>query len=177
MATTQDANQSKIQNPKSKIEVPKHIFREYDIRGIVDKDLNEDVYYNLGRAYGTFLYNQEGVTPVGGERYKVVCGYDARLSGPRFQKEVTRGLRDTGVDVINIGMVPTPIMYFGVKFLGTDGGAAVTASHNPAEYNGFKCRKRTADGLNAPLTAQDIQTLYSIIERGKFHEGKGEYRC
>jgi phosphomannomutase len=72
-------------------------------------------------------------------------------------------------------MVPTPVMYFGVKFLGVDGGAAVTASHNPAEYNGFKCRKRTADGLNAPLTAEDIQELRRIIERGKFHDGRGEY--
>jgi phosphomannomutase len=171
MATTQD--QSKVRSPKS--EVPAHIFREYDIRGIVDIDLNEDVYYNLGRAYGTFLYAQEGVTPVGGDRYRVVCGYDARLSGPRFQKEVIRGLIDSGVDVVNIGMVATPIMYFGVKYLSTDGGAAVTASHNPAEYNGFKCRKRTADGLNAPLTAADIQELSRIIEHGEFHEGKGEY--
>lgn len=154
---------------------PAHIFREYDIRGIVDKDLNEEVYYNLGRAYGTFLYAQQGITPVRGERFQVVCGYDARLSGPRFQKEVVRGLLDTGVDVINIGMVPTPIMYFAVKFLDTDGGASVTASHNPAEYNGFKCRKRTADGLNAPLTSGDIQTLYKIIQSGQYHEGKGEY--
>lgn len=154
---------------------PAHIFREYDIRGVVDVDLNEDVYYNLGRAYGTFLHSQEGIRPVGGERFKVVCGYDARLSGPRFQKEVVRGLLDTGVDVISIGMVPTPIMYFGVKLLDTDGGASVTASHNPAEYNGFKCRKRTADGLNAPLTSSDIQQLYRIIESGAFHEGKGEY--
>ena len=173
MAT--DTENSKIQNPKSKIDVPAHIFREYDIRGIVDKDLTDDVYYNLGRAYGTFLYAQKGIKPVEGERFRVVCGYDARLTGPRFQKAVIRGMLESGVDVINIGMVPTPIMYFGVKFLDTDGGAAVTASHNPAEYNGFKCRKRTADGLNAPLTSGDIQELYKIIQGGKFHEGKGEY--
>lgn len=155
--------------------VPAHIFREYDIRGIVDKDLNNDTYYNLGRAYGTFLYAQKGIKPVSGERFQVVCGYDARLTGPRFQKEVIKGMLESGVDVINIGMVATPIMYFAVKFLGTDGGAAVTASHNPAEYNGFKCRKRTANGLNAPLTSADIQELYKIIERGKFHDGEGEY--
>ena len=155
--------------------VPAHIFREYDIRGIVDKDLTDDTYYNLGRAYGAFLYAQEGITPVKGERFKVVCGYDARLSGPRFQKSTIKGMLDSGVDVVDIGMVPTPIMYFAVKYLGVDGGAAVTASHNPAEYNGFKCRKRTADGLNAPLTADDIQELHRIIERGAFHDGKGEY--
>ncbi|MEO8285332.1 MAG: phosphomannomutase/phosphoglucomutase [Chloroflexota bacterium] len=155
--------------------VPAHIFREYDIRGVVDLDLNEDVYYNLGRAYGTFLYNQQGIMPVHGERLKIVCGYDARLSGPRFHKAVTEGLLKSGVDVVNIGMVPTPVMYFAVKYLDVDGGAAVTASHNPAEYNGFKCRKRRADGLNAPLTSNDIQELYSIIESGQFHEGEGQY--
>ena len=155
--------------------VPRYIFREYDIRGIVDKDLNDEIYYNLGRAYAAFLYAQEGITPVEGGRFRVVCGYDARLSGPRFQKEVIRGLLDSGVDVVDIGMVATPIMYFAVKFLGVDGGAGITASHNPAEYNGFKCRKRTADGLNAPLSAADIQELLRIIEAGEFHEGKGEY--
>jgi phosphomannomutase len=155
--------------------VPAHIFREYDIRGIVDKDLFDDTYYLLGRAYGTFLYSQEGITPVEGERMKVVSGYDARLSGPRFQKEVIRGLLESGVDVIDIGMVPTPVMYFAVKYLNVDGGCSVTASHNPAEYNGFKCRKRRTDGLNAPLTSDDIQTLYRIIESGRFHDGQGQF--
>jgi phosphomannomutase len=155
--------------------VPAHIFREYDIRGIVDKDLDDDVYYKLGRAYGAFLYNQKGISPVHGERMKVVCGYDARLSGPRFQKQVIKGLLDSGVDVVNIGMVPTPVMYFAVKYLDVDGGSAVTASHNPAEYNGFKCRKRTGDGLNAPLTSGDIQELYRIIESGEFRDGEGQY--
>ena len=155
-------------------DVPAHIFREYDIRGIVDVDLNEDVYYKLGRAYGTFLYNQDGISPVRGDRFQVVCGYDARLTGPRFHEAVIRGLLDTGVDVINIGMVPTPVMYFAVKYLDVDGGCAVTASHNPAEYNGFKCRKRTGDGLNAPLTSQDIQTLLQLIESAQFHDGQGQ---
>jgi phosphomannomutase len=155
--------------------VPAHIFREYDIRGIVDEDLNEDVYYQLGRAYGTFLYSQIGIAPVRGPRFHVVCGYDARLTGPRFQKATVQGLLDSGVDVTNIGMVPTPVMYFAVKYLDTDGGCSVTASHNPAEYNGFKARKRTGQGLNAPLSAADIQTLYKVIEGGRFHEGKGQF--
>ena len=81
------------QTEKSKTDVPAHIFREYDIRGIVDKDLTDDVYYNLGRAYGTFLYAQKGIKPVEGERFRVVCGYDARLTGPRFQKEAMTGNR------------------------------------------------------------------------------------
>lgn len=155
--------------------VPARIFREYDIRGIVDQDLTDDVYYNLGRAYATFLYAQEGIEPVQGERMRVAAGYDARLSSLRFQKVLTQGLLDSGVDVIDISMVPTPVMYFAVKRLDTDGGAEVTASHNPAEYNGLKLRKRREDGLNAPLTSQDIQTLLKIIERGEFHEGAGKY--
>src|SRR5688572_23149761 len=89
MAT--ETGKSKTQNSKSETDVPAHIFREYDIRGIVDKDLTDDVYYNLGRAYGTFLYAQKGIKPVEGERFRVVCGYDARLSGPRFQKSVIKG--------------------------------------------------------------------------------------
>jgi phosphomannomutase len=167
-----------LQNPKSKIQngaVPAHIFREYDIRGIVDKDLNEDIYYNLGRAYGTFLYSQPGIKPVKGDRVRVASGRDVRLSSKRFQDALNRGMLDSGVDVINVGEVPTPVLYFSVKFLDTDGGAEVTASHNPAEYNGLKQRKRTGDGLNAPLTSDDVQELRRIIERGKFHEGKGEY--
>src|SRR5689334_4988954 len=87
--------------------VPAHIFREYDIRGVVDQDLNEDTYFKLGRAYGTLLYDQQGNKPVHGDRLKVVCGYDARLSGPRFQKACIEGLLASGVDVVNIGMVPT----------------------------------------------------------------------
>lgn len=155
--------------------IPAHIFREYDIRGVVDKDLTEDVYYNLGRAYGTFLYGQEGIKPVRGERLRVACGRDVRLSSQRFQKALIQGMLDSGVDVVNVGEVPTPVLYFSVRFLDTDGGAEVTASHNPAEYNGLKLRKRRTDGLNAPLTSDNVQELRRIIERGKFHEGKGEY--
>lgn len=155
--------------------VPAHIFREYDIRGVVDQDLNEDVYYNLGRAYGTFLYNQEGIKPANGEHMRVAAGRDVRLSSERFQKTLIKGMLDSGVDVVEVGQVPTPVLYFSVKLLDTDGGAEVTASHNPAEYNGLKLRKREADGLNAPLTSDDVQELRRIIERGQFHEGKGEF--
>lgn len=153
--------------------VPAHVFREYDIRGIVDQDLTDDVYYQLGRAYGTFLYAQEGVTPVSGERMRVACGRDVRLSSQRFQAALMRGMADSGLDVVDVGMVATPVLYFSVKFLDTDGGAEVTASHNPAEYNGLKLRKRTGDGLNAPLTSGDIQELLRIIQAGQFHEGSG----
>lgn len=179
MSATEHSNaqspQSATRNPQSN--VPAQIFREYDIRGVVDKDLSEDAYYNLGRAYASFLYNQEGgsIRPVKGERMRVAVGRDVRLSSERYQKALIRGMLDSGVDVINVGEVPTPVLYFSVKFLDTDGGAEVTASHNPAEYNGLKLRKRTGDGLNAPLTSNDIQELYHIIQGGQFRDGKGEY--
>src|SRR2546421_400777 len=105
------ASDSQTQNSKLKTQnspVPAHIFREYDIRGVVEKDLTEDVYYNLGRAYGTFLYAQEGVKPAKGERMRVVAGRDVRLSSGRFQKALIKGMLDSGVDVINVGEVPTP---------------------------------------------------------------------
>lgn len=155
--------------------VPSDIFREYDIRGIVDKDLSDEVYYKLGRAYGAFLYAQQGIKPVKGGRMRVVSGRDVRLSSQRYQDALNKGMLESGVDVIQIGQVATPIMYFSVKFLDTDGGAVVTASHNPPEYNGLKLRKRTADGLNAPLSSDDIQQLRRIIEEGQFRDGKGEY--
>ena len=93
-------------------EVPKHIFREYDIRGVVDVDLNDDVYYKLGRAYGTFLYAQEGVSPVKGERYSVVCGLRRPPLRSASRSKSSVASSTSGVDVINIGMVATPVMYF-----------------------------------------------------------------
>jgi phosphomannomutase len=105
----------------------------------------------------------------------VAAGRDVRLSSERYQKALIRGMLDSGLDVVNVGEVPTPVLYFSVKFLGTDGGAEVTASHNPAEYNGLKLRKTTGDGLNAPLNSDNVQELRRIIERGEFHEGQGEY--
>ena len=105
MATTDEAN------------VPPHIFREYDIRGVVDEDLTDDVYYQIGRAYATFLYAQEGVKPARGERMRVAAGRDVRLSSERFQKALIQGMLDSGVDVINIGQAPTPVLYFSVKVL------------------------------------------------------------
>ena len=136
------------------------IFREYDIRGIVDKDLNEDVLERIGRAYGTYIKEfGAGVVSI---------GRDCRLSSPAYSKAMTRGINSTGVDVIDIGMVSTPMLYFSLYNLDVGGGVMITASHNPGEYNGIKlCR-----GRDSVFGAQ-IQKIREIAEAGVFASGKG----
>ena len=136
------------------------IFREYDIRGIVDKDLNEDVLERIGKAYGTYIKDFGA---------KVVSiGRDCRLSSPAYAKAMTRGINSTGVDVIDIGMVSTPMLYFSLYNLDVGGGVMITASHNPGEYNGIKlCR-----GKDSVFGGQ-IQRIREIAEAGEFATGKG----
>jgi phosphomannomutase/phosphoglucomutase len=136
------------------------IFREYDIRGLVDQDLNEDAVYLIGRALGT------KVREAGGK--KVAVGYDARLSGPRFARRAIAGLNDSGVDAVDLGIVPTPLVYFAAHVLDVDGGCMITGSHNPPEYNGMKIGvgKTTFHGA-------EIQALRRMIEAGAFATGTG----
>lgn len=136
------------------------IFREYDIRGIVDKDLNEDVLERIGKAYGTYIKDFGA---------KVVSiGRDCRLSSPDYSKAMTRGINSTGVDVIDIGMVSTPMLYFSLYNLDVGGGVMITASHNPGEYNGIKlCRGRES------VFGGQIQRIREIAEAGEFASGKG----
>ncbi|OGE24012.1 MAG: phosphomannomutase [Candidatus Dadabacteria bacterium RIFCSPHIGHO2_12_FULL_53_21] len=136
------------------------IFREYDIRGIVDIDLNEDVLERIGRAYGTYIKDF-------GARV-VSIGRDCRLSSPAYSKAMTRGINSTGVDVIDIGMVSTPMLYFSLYNLDVGGGVMITASHNPGEYNGIKlCR-----GKDSVFGGQ-IQKIREIAEAGEFASGNG----
>ena len=136
------------------------IFREYDIRGIVDIDLNEDVLERIGRAYGTYIKDF-------GARV-VSIGRDCRLSSPDYSKAMTRGINSTGVDVIDIGMVSTPMLYFSLYNLDVGGGVMITASHNPGEYNGIKlCR-----GKDSVFGGQ-IQKIREIAEAGEFASGNG----
>lgn len=136
------------------------IFREYDIRGIVDKDLNEDVLERIGKAYGTYIKDFGA---------KVVSiGRDCRLSSPDYSKAMTRGINSTGVDVIDIGMVSTPMLYFSLYNLAVGGGVMITASHNPGEYNGIKlCREKDS------VFGEQIQRIREIAEAGEFATGKG----
>ncbi|MEO0071491.1 MAG: phosphomannomutase/phosphoglucomutase [candidate division WOR-3 bacterium] len=136
------------------------IFREYDIRGVADRDLPDDVVYRLGQAFGTYI-QERGV-------FRCVVGRDVRLSGPRIERTLIDALIKSGVDVIKIGVVPTPVFYFSFFHLNVNAGVMITASHNPPKENGFKL------GLNkTTIHGQEIQHLRRFAEEGKFRMGKG----
>jgi phosphomannomutase len=143
------------------------IFRAYDIRGVVGRDLSEQVYQILGRAAGTMFRR-------GGGR-RIAVARDARLTSPAFTAALIDGLRSTGCDVVDLGMVPTPVMYFAVSYLKTDGGAVVTASHNPPEFNGLKLRRFEPRFGGEPFDGDAIQELGRIAISGDFVEGQGGY--
>src|SRR5438046_1571111 len=110
-----------------------HIFREYDVRGIADRDLTDDVVEQLGRAIAQFLGR--------GGPQRLALGRDVRPSSPRISAALTKGLSAGGAAVVDVGIVPTPTLYFAIQATGATGGVQVTGSHNPVEYNGFKiCR-------------------------------------
>jgi phosphomannomutase len=148
------------------------IFRAYDIRGIVDVDLSEAVYHTLGCAAGTY-FRQRNAGKQASPR--IVVGRDARLTSPAFAAALIAGLRSTGCDVIDIGMVPTPLMYFALAYLKTDGGAVVSASHNPPEFNGLKLRQSDPRFGGEPLDSEQIQQLERIANGGNFASGNGGY--
>jgi phosphomannomutase/phosphoglucomutase len=106
------------------------IFREYDIRGVVGRDLNDETIYDVARGIGTF-FRANGA-------HRTSLGRDARESSPRFAEIITRGLNETGCDVIDVGMVPTPVLYFSLFTQDVDSGVMITGSHNPADNNGLK---------------------------------------
>jgi phosphomannomutase len=141
------------------------IFRAYDIRGLVDVDLTDATLQTLGQAIGTYFRRLEGRT--------LVVGRDARLSSPRFQAVCIEGLRRTGINVIDIGEVPTPLMYFAVEHLRSDGGLIISASHNPPEYNGIKLRRSHPVYGGEPFSSAAVQEIEQIANAGHFAEGQG----
>lgn len=136
------------------------IFRAYDIRGIVGSDFDADWVERLGSACGEYFLS------LGYAR--AVVGHDCRLTSPEFQERLVRGLAATGVDVLFLDMVPTPVCYFAIRHLGYQAGVMITASHNPSQYNGFKvwAGKTT-------IHSGEIQKLAQLLERGQFPTGKG----
>ena len=112
------------------MQINPQIFREYDIRGVVNKDLTPDIVRTLGQGFGTHMA-QSG-------RRDLVVGRDGRLSSKAFAEALIEGLLSTGCNVVDIGLCPTPVYYFSVFHLDKEGGMMVTGSHNPPEFNGFK---------------------------------------
>ena len=130
------------------------IFREYDIRGIVDKDLSLEFVEYLGQGIGTF-FREHG-------KRRVALGRDARLSSPAYSDAISRGLLSTGCSVVDIGLVPTPLLYFAVYYKKNEAAVMITGSHNPPEYNGFKMMVG-----EETLYGETIQQVYRILKEGK----------
>jgi phosphomannomutase / phosphoglucomutase len=142
------------------MEINPQIFREYDIRGVVDKDLTLNVVRRLGQGFGTHM------SKLG--RLKLAVGRDGRLSSKTFSEALIQGLMSTGCDVVDIGICPTPVYYFSIFHLDKDGGMMVTGSHNPPEFNGFKVSVG-----KATIFGEEIQYLRRLIEKGEFAVGRG----
>lgn len=134
------------------------IFRNYDIRGIVDQDLNPEIVNAFGKAYGTFLRRRK--------IRQMVIGRDCRLSGPVYQEAFLAGVLSAGIDVVDLGQVMTQMVYFGQYRFQTNGGAMITASHNPKNFNGFKL----AIGYSQTTGPEEVQELRSYIENDKFFQ-------
>jgi phosphomannomutase/phosphoglucomutase len=136
------------------------IFREYDIRGIADQELTNEAVEALGRALASYIIRRSGKT--------MALGRDCRLSGERLHAALLRGLIHSGAHVLDLGIVPTPVLYYSAVHFKTGGAIMITGSHNPPEYNGFK----TVCGTGT-LYGGAIQQLYKMIQAADFESGQG----
>ena len=142
------------------MKVATNIFREYDVRGLVGSELTEDVVFAFGKAFGTYASRLNCK--------KIAVGRDVRLSADRFNVLLTEGLLSTGCDVVDVGVMPTPLLYFSLFQLPVDAGVMITASHNPSEYNGFKlCIGRET------IYGKEIQRIREMMESEDFITGRG----
>ena len=141
------------------------IFREYDIRGVADRDLDDGLARDVGRAFGTFVARRQAREHGAPARKsaRVALGRDCRTSSDRLHAALLDGLLETGLNAVDLGVGPTPQMYFGVFHLDLDGGVQITGSHNPPHENGFKlmCGKQT-------LAGDEIRELRDLIQRRDF---------
>lgn len=140
-----------------------NVFREYDVRGVVNQDLNEEFVFDLGRAIGTYagMHNVKSMS----------IGRDCRLSSDDYHNFLIKGLSSCGIETIDIGLCATPMLYFSIRHLKTDGGVMITGSHNPPEFNGFKI----CIG-NDTIYGENIQDLRKIMEKGNYSTGQGIFR-
>jgi phosphomannomutase/phosphoglucomutase len=136
-----------------------HIYREYDIRGVADRDLTSPVVRGIGRGLGVLLRPDDGATA----KPRIAIGRDCRLSGPRIAQDLIGGLRASGADVVDVGIGPTPYLYFAAHHLKTQGSVMITGSHNPADENGLKIMRGKAS-----FFGEDIQKLGRLVQGGNF---------
>lgn len=139
----------------------KNMFREYDIRGVYSKDIDEEIAYLIGRGFGTKLKELNIDS--------TVVAYDNRLSSPVIEKNLVNGILECGINVKRLGLATTPMCYFAANYLETNCSMMITASHNPKEYNGFKF---SYNGIHNAY-GDSVREIYEIINKGEFATGKG----
>src|SRR3989338_9802088 len=138
------------------MEINPFVFRNYDIRGIVGKDLDVKKVEAIGKAYGTFFQRRK--------IRQAVVGRDCRLSGKEYQKALIKGLNSVGINVIDLGMILTQMMYYAQYRFQTNGGVMITASHNPANFNGFKL----GVGYSKTTEIDEVQEIRECVEKSSF---------
>jgi len=137
-----------------------YIFRGYDLRGLVDKDLNPQIVEQIGRAYGVFLLRR-GIK-------KTIVGHDCRLTSESYSQAIIKGIRSAGIDVIDIGLALVGTIYWAQYYFNVLGCVSVSGSHNPIEYNGFKL----GTGLSQTMLGEEIQELRQIVEKKEFKQAR-----
>lgn len=143
--------------------VEQSIFRAYDIRGVVGSQINENVFYTIAKAIAFRLH------ALG--RTQILLARDGRLTSPALAQAFRTGLMESGIDVVDLGAVPTPIMYYATHVTELDSGVMITGSHNPANYNGIKIVL-----AGTTLAQNDIQILYELIQNKSYQQGQGQYQ-
>ncbi len=146
------------------MELNKYMFREYDIRGVWGKDINEEVSYLIGRAFGSKLKRLGKV--------ETIVGYDNRYSSPTIEKNLVKGILESGVNVVRLGLVTTPMYYYSWDLLDIKCGLMITASHNPKDDNGFKF---SYNGIHNAYGKSTLE-LYEMIVNNNFEKGEGSVR-
>ncbi len=141
------------------VKIKPEIFRQYDIRGLVDKDLTQETVELLGKGIGTYFRKNQ--------RKEVALGRDCRLSSPLFSAALAKGLLSTGCEIIDLGIIPTPLLYFTIYYKKMEAGVIITGSHNPPEYNGFKMMVG-----EETLYGEAIQDIFKLIQNEDFIEEK-----
>ncbi|OQY32433.1 MAG: phosphomannomutase/phosphoglucomutase [Spirochaetaceae bacterium 4572_59] len=147
---------------KQKHKISNEILKACDIRGIVGSQLDTQDAYFVGKAFGSILIRKA--------EKSCIVGYDGRLSSLELSQKLIQGLQESGINVIDVGLVPTPVVYFAIHHLKADAGIIVTASHNPSEYNGFKFQLK-----DRPFHGDDIQEMGELCAAGCFSSGSGRY--